>query len=56
MIFGFYVFFCIYEVNVFFYKSVPEVWTIFVRNFWADIFGTFGPKWSPYVVEGSRQP
>ena len=36
-----------------FLKNVLEVWTIFVRNILGNIFGIWGPKWSPYVAEVS---
>ena len=57
MIFGFWIFFCICEVEQMwlFEKNVPEVWTIVVRNILGDILGICCPKWSPYVAEANPQ-
>ena len=36
-----------------FSKNVPEVWTIFVRNIWGDIFGIFGTLIAKFGVSFS---
>ena len=52
IIFGFCVFFCIYEIGKcdFSKNKKPDVWAILVRNI---LGGIVGPAWSPYVAEAS---
>ena len=55
MIFGFCVFFCIYEVEkmCFLEKMSQKSEQFSYEVFWGIFGGIVGPKWSPYVAEAS---